>query len=100
VQERSIARPATFSGNRDVQMSDLTHQPAPERNRSATKSERSLNDGRPKFPMVSGVIVMSARVSSRRWFLRDIPRTYVLFVWLAFGSAIVLYTYDWRPSGW
>jgi hypothetical protein len=51
--------------------------------------------------MVSGVIIMSARVSSRRrWFLRDIPRTYVLFVWLAFGLAIFLYAYDWRPSGW
>jgi hypothetical protein len=51
--------------------------------------------------MVSGVIVMPARVSSRRrWFLRDIPRTYVLFVWLAFGLAIFLYAYDWRPSGW
>ena len=44
---------------------------------------------------------MPARVSScRRWFLRDVPRTYVLFVWLAFGLAIFLYAYDWRPSGW
>jgi hypothetical protein len=51
--------------------------------------------------MVSGVIVMPARVSSRRrWFLRDVPRTYVLFVWLAFGLAIFVYAYDWRPSGW
>ena len=44
---------------------------------------------------------MAARASSRRrWFLRDVPRTYVLFVWLAFGLAIFLYAYDWRPSGW
>jgi hypothetical protein len=44
---------------------------------------------------------MAARVSShRRWFLRDIPRTYVLFVWLAFGLAAFLYAYDWHPSGW
>jgi hypothetical protein len=51
--------------------------------------------------MVSGVIVMPASVSSRRrWFLRDVPRTYVLFVWLAFGLAIFVYAYDWRPSGW
>jgi hypothetical protein len=33
-------------------------------------------------------------------FLRDVPRTYVLFVWLGFGLAIFLYAYDWRPSGW
>jgi hypothetical protein len=90
-----------FSATRAAQMSDLRINQHPERNRPATKSERSLNDGRPRFPMVSGVIVMSARVSSRRrWFLRDIPRTYVLFVWLAFGLAIFLYAYDWRPSGW
>ena len=44
---------------------------------------------------------MAARASSRRrWFLRDIPRTYVLFVWLAFGLATVIYAVDWRPSGW
>lgn len=43
---------------------------------------------------------MAARVSSRHWFLRDIPRTYVLFVWLAFGLAAFLYAYDWHPSGW
>lgn len=44
---------------------------------------------------------MAARVSShRRWFLRDVARTYVLFVWLAFGLAAVLYTHDWHPSGW
>ena len=24
----------------------------------------------------------------------------MLFVWLAFGLAIFLYAYDWRPSGW
>ena len=38
--------------------------------------------------------------SRRRWFLRDVPRTYVLFVWLAFALAAFLYAYDWRPSGW
>jgi len=44
---------------------------------------------------------MAARVSSRRrWFLRDIPRTYVLFVWLTFGVAAIIYAYDWHPSGW
>ena len=44
---------------------------------------------------------MAARVSSRRrWFLRDVPRTYVLFVWLAFCLAAFLYAYDWHPSGW
>ncbi len=44
---------------------------------------------------------MVARESShRRWFLRDIPRTYVLFVWLVFGLATFVYAYDWHPSGW
>jgi len=44
---------------------------------------------------------MAARASSRRnWFLRDIPRTYVLFVWLVFGLAAFVYAYDWHPSGW
>ncbi len=32
--------------------------------------------------------------------LRDIPRTYVLLVWLAFGAAILIYSTDWHPSGW
>jgi hypothetical protein len=32
--------------------------------------------------------------------LRDIPRTYVLLVWLAFAAAILIYSNDWRPSGW
>ena len=44
---------------------------------------------------------MAARVSSRRrWFLRDVPRTYVLLVWLAFGLVAFLYAVDWHPSGW
>jgi len=44
---------------------------------------------------------MAARQTThRRWFLRDIPRTYVLLVWLAFGLAIFIYANDWRPSGW
>jgi hypothetical protein len=44
---------------------------------------------------------MAARLSShRRWFLRDVPRTYVLLVWLAFGLAAFLYANDWHPSGW
>ena len=44
---------------------------------------------------------MAARRSSgRRWFLRDVPRTYVLLVWVAFCFAAVIYTYDWHPSGW
>jgi len=44
---------------------------------------------------------MAARKSfHRRWMLRDIPRTYVLLVWLAFGTAILIYSNDWRPIGW
>jgi hypothetical protein len=39
-------------------------------------------------------------LSRRRWVLRDIPRTYVLLVWLAFGAAILIYSNDWHPSGW
>ena len=40
------------------------------------------------------------QISHRRWFLRDIPRTYVLLVWLAFGFAVLIYANDWHPSGW
>jgi hypothetical protein len=44
---------------------------------------------------------MAARHSShRRWFLRDIPRTYLMFVWLAFAATLLIYFNDWRPSGW
>ena len=44
---------------------------------------------------------MTARASShRRWMFRDIPRTYVLLIWLAFGVAILIYSNDWHPSGW
>ena len=59
---------------------------SPTRNGRPAKSERSLNDGRPRL-RICLESVMAARASSRRrWFLRDVPRTYVLFVWLAFGS--------------
>src|SRR5262249_16908388 len=82
------------------------------------KPERSLNDGpliwrrKPEIMeqfsfkassprLCFGVNTMAARVSSRRrWFLRDIPRPYVLIVWLTFGLAAVIYAYDWHPSGW
>ena len=44
---------------------------------------------------------MPARKSSHRhWMLRDIPRTYVLLTWLAFGAALLIYSNDWHPSGW
>jgi hypothetical protein len=44
---------------------------------------------------------MTRRASPHRhWILRDIPRTYVLLVWLAFGVALLIYSNDWRPSGW
>jgi len=44
---------------------------------------------------------MAARARSRRrWFMRDIPRTYLLLVWLAFGFVILIYSNDWHPSGW
>jgi hypothetical protein len=38
--------------------------------------------------------------SHRRWFLRDVPRTYMMLVWLAFCFTVVVYLNDWRPSGW
>ena len=44
--------------------------------------------------------MVARELSHRRWFLRDIPRTYVLFVWLVFGLATFVYAYDWHPSGW
>lgn len=44
---------------------------------------------------------MAARVSSRRrWFLRDVPRTYVMLVWLALAATLLIYVNDWHPSGW
>ena len=44
---------------------------------------------------------MAARARSRRrWFTRDIPRTYLLLVWFAFGFVVLIYSNDWRPSGW
>jgi hypothetical protein len=50
---------------------------------------------------MSRVRIMATRTSShRRWFLRDVPRTYVLFVCLTFALAAFLYAYDWHPSGW
>ncbi len=50
---------------------------------------------------MSEVRSIATRASARRrWFLRDIPPTYVLFVWMAFTLAAFLYAYDWRPSGW
>ncbi|HET9718366.1 MAG TPA: hypothetical protein VFP60_19525 [Pseudolabrys sp.] len=50
--------------------------------------------------MAWGSHTMATRSSSRRWFLRDIPRTYVLIVWLAFGAVLLIYANDWHPSGW
>lgn len=32
--------------------------------------------------------------------MRDIPRTYLLLVWLASGLVILIYSNDWHPSGW
>jgi hypothetical protein len=38
---------------------------------------------------------MAARVSThRRWMLRDIPRTYVLLIWLAFKGSHFLMADD------
>ncbi len=44
---------------------------------------------------------MATRHSShRRWFLRDVPRTYMMLVWLAFCVTVIVYLNDWHPSGW
>jgi hypothetical protein len=40
---------------------------------------------------------MVSRVSSRRWLLRDIPRTGVVLVWAAFVVSILIYFIDWSP---
>ena len=40
---------------------------------------------------------MAARVSSRRWLLRDIPQTYVVLVWVAFCLSLLFYFSDWSP---
>ena len=38
---------------------------------------------------------MASRVSPRRWLLRDIPRTGILLVWVAFTFSIAIYFIDW-----
>ncbi len=44
---------------------------------------------------------MAARYKShRRWFLRDVPRTYMMLVWLTFSFTVIVYLNDWHPSGW
>jgi hypothetical protein len=40
---------------------------------------------------------MASRALSRRWFLRDLPRAYVILVWAAFVAAILAYFIDWSP---
>jgi hypothetical protein len=41
---------------------------------------------------------MASRISSRRWLLRDIPLTSVLFVWVSFGFSILIYFIDWSSA--
>jgi hypothetical protein len=56
---------------------------------------------KPVEPRYSRASIRAARARSRRrWFMRDIPRTYLLVVWLGFGVAILVYANDWHPSGW
>ena len=56
---------------------------------------------RPVEPRYSRASIMAARARRhRRWFMRDIPRTYLLLVWLAFGLVVFIYSNDWHPSGW
>lgn len=38
-----------------------------------------------------------SRRSARRWLLRDITLSLVLFVWVAFGFSILIYFFDWVP---
>jgi hypothetical protein len=38
---------------------------------------------------------MSARVTTRRWLLRDSRLTFVLLVWTAFAASVLLYFSDW-----
>jgi hypothetical protein len=41
---------------------------------------------------------MTSRVPTRRWLFRDVPRTYVVLAWLAFGLSIIyLFFGDWFP---
>ena len=58
----------------------------------------TINPVEPRYRRAS-IIAARAR-SHRRWFMRDMRRTYVLLVWLAFGFAILIYSNDWHPSGW
>ena len=95
-----------FVPGRPLQIVDLSDRLATcPTARPPADPERSLNDAGLKFPACPGVRnqvrIMAIRASSRRrWFLRDVPRTYVLFVWLGFALAAFLYAYDWHPSGW
>lgn len=38
---------------------------------------------------------MSSRVLSPFWLWRDLPLTYVLLVWIAFGATLFFYFNDW-----
>ena len=38
---------------------------------------------------------MVARVTTRRWLLRDSRQTFVLLVWAAFAASILFYFADW-----
>lgn len=40
---------------------------------------------------------MASRVSSRGWIVRDIPRTFVLLVWVALVVGMLFYFIDWSP---
>jgi len=40
---------------------------------------------------------MATRAPSRRWLLRDMPRTFVVLVWIAFSASVVFFFSDW-PS--
>jgi len=55
----------------------------------------------PVEPRYRRASILAARARARRrWFMRDIPRMYLLLVWLGFGLAVLLYANDWHPSGW
>jgi len=40
---------------------------------------------------------MASHELRRGWLLRDLPYTYVAFVWVAFALSILIYFIDWSP---
>ena len=52
----------------------------------------------PTLCALESVHIMASRASHRRRNFSDIPRTFVLLVWVGFASSIFFYVFDRSPS--